>query len=219
MKEKAIEILTQVQKDNPFIKSIYLWGSITTDEYTEGKSDIDAIAFVEENTDSSARDRINEVLSKEISSLKINFLYESELNDGPSKGGLTKVIHPAVILYDFPAWIYIDGAQYRKEDFSSGRTSLDEVIGILTNTIKDRFLPIPNEQDCVYFVKAVAKLLYFKNQRSLPFKAFRYADLIVDSNVEDKDIAVIISELKKSSWNRQLIAEKAPEIISFVNRL
>lgn len=216
MKEKAIEILQQLQKDNPFIKAIYLWGSITTDEYIEGKSDIDAIAFVDGATDSSEKDKINEVLNKELAGLRINFLYESELNDGPSKSGLTKVIHPAVILYDFPAWIHVSGVRYKKEDFSSGRISLEEIINISTHWIQKRFLPVPEEKDYVYFIKAVAKLLYFKNQKGSSFKPFRYADLIVDSDSEDRDIATLILELKKSNWNYMLLNREMPHFVSLL---
>ncbi len=216
MKDKAIEILTKLQKENPYIQSIYLWGSITTDEYIEGKSDIDAIAFVDESTDISEKERLNHILNKELSNLKINFLYPSELNGDQSKGNLTKFIRPEVILYDFPAWIHVSGQEFNKEDFISGRSSIDEIINISLDEIKKRFLPIPEEKDYIYFVKALAKLLYFINQKRLLFKPFRYGDLINDTNESDLKIAQIISETRKSNWDVNLIKNKISELISFL---
>jgi len=213
MKEKVIEILTRLQIDNPFIISIYLWGSITTDEYQKGISDIDALAFVEESTDISEKNKLNDALSKEFSGLKINFLYLSELNGGPLKGGLTKVINPAVILYDFPAWIYVCGKKIEKRNFFAGRILLEEVIRIASTEIKRRFLPIPIEQDYIYFIKALAKLLYFINQQRSPFKVFRYGDLISDTYKENLEIAQLIFEIKKSNWDSRLIREKIPDCI------
>ncbi len=214
MKEKIIEILTKLQIDNLFIISIYVWGSITTDEYQEGVSDIDAIAFVEESIDISEKDKLNHILNKEFPGLKINFLYLSELNGGPAKNGLAKVINPAVILYDFATWIYVAGNKFKKEDFFAGRISLEEIINIISKEIKRRFLPMPLEKDYVYFVKALARFLYFINQKQLPFKPFRYNDLICDTHGENLKIAQIIFELKKSNWDNRLLMDKIPSLTS-----
>lgn len=130
MKDRAITVLTNICKENPFIESIYLWGSITTDEYIEGKSDIDALAFVDESTDISEKKRLNEIVGQQLSGLKINFLYQSELNGEAPKGGLTNVIKPEVILYDFPAWIHVCGQKFNKNDFTAGKASIEKVIEI-----------------------------------------------------------------------------------------
>lgn len=212
MKKEVIELLARLHIDNPFIISIYLWGSITTDEYQEGVSDIDTIAFVEESTDVSEKDKLNYILNKEFPGLKINFLYLSELNGGPVKSGLAKVVNPAAILYDFSTWIHVSGRKFKKEDFFAGRISLEEIIKIMSTEIKKRFLPIPLEKDHVYFVKALARLLYFINQQQLPFKPFRYSDLIFDTRGENLKIAQIIFELKKSNWDNRLLMDKIPDL-------
>jgi hypothetical protein len=216
MKEKVTEIFTELQKDTPYIQSIYLWGSITTNEYVRGKSDIDAIAFVNESTDPSEKDRLNKIIEEKISGLKINFLYLSELNGGPSKTGLTKFIKPEVILYDFPAWVHVSGKKFLKEDFLSGQATLDQIIEVTLKEIRERFLPIPYEKDYIYFVKAVAKLLYFINQKTSPFKSFRYSDLIADSDKNNLKIAQIIFDLKKSDWDTKSINNKMAELVYFI---
>lgn len=68
--------LGELHRKNKHILAIYLWGSITTDEYIEGKSDIDAIAIVDEPVNVSENEVINESLNKSVSGLK-SILYVS----------------------------------------------------------------------------------------------------------------------------------------------
>lgn len=123
-----------------------------------------------------------------------------------------------MILYDFPAWIHVCGKLYRKEDFIAGQASLNEVLDRQLTEMKRRFLPVPLEKDYLYLVKALAKFIYFRNQKDTTFKPFRYADLIDDSNPTDSKIAQIISELKKSDWDPSLIKSKMDDLVSYLQQ-
>ncbi len=70
MKEQTIKLLKKIQQENPYIQSIYLWGSIPTDEYIESQSDIDAIAFVDESTDISKKTNLMKFLVEIFQTLK-----------------------------------------------------------------------------------------------------------------------------------------------------
>lgn len=216
---KAREILIDLKNKNTFIKSIYLWGSIATGEYVEGKSDIDSIAFVEEDTYPREVDRLNEYIQeqKSLPGLKINMVYKSELNNEPQKSGLTKHIHPTGLLYDFPFWVHVCGEKYQKEDFVAGGATVDEIISIMLKAMRDRFLPVPIPKDYVYFAKALARIIYFINQKRLPLKPFRYDELINDSQSENIEVAKAINELKLSNWDNSLLEKNIPIFVSFLS--
>ena len=219
MKDKAINILLQEFQKNQYFKAIYLWGSITTDEFDSKTSDIDAIGIVEEDTSIQEKDTVNQSISAKLSQLKINFLYPSELNGGPTRDTIASFIPVECILYDMNFWIHVAGTFFKREDFVLGRRSIDEVIAASLSSIKERFLLKIKKEDYVYFIKAVAKLCYFIHQKEQNPKPFRYHDLVSDSSNETRTICESIFLIKESGWDAKLIESELLIFKEFVGRL
>jgi|GEM_PF-4633833 len=214
MLNQVKEVLVDLQRKNIYIKSIYIWGSASTTEYINGKSDIDTIAIVYESAPILEESRLNKEIKEVIPNLKVRFIYQSELDGNPSKGNLSRFIKPELVIYDFPAWAYICGYKFTKADFMLGKVPIDRILKVAAQQIEERFLPKPSEKDYVYFAKAVAKYIYFINQKRMPFKPFLYNDLIKDSIGKELEISKIISELKASNWDIQLMRDNIPLMVS-----
>ena len=201
MKELSIELLKQLFIEKKYFISIYLWGSILTDEFDTESSDIDAIGIVGDDVPISEKDLLNKTLQTKLARLKINFLYLSELNGGETRESMARFIPIECILYDMPFWLHVAGRKLQKEDFVTGQVSLDKVILSSLEQIRNRFLPVVKPKDQVYFAKAIAKLCYFIHQKIDPAKPFRYHDLIEDATNDTRDACLSIVRMKDASWN------------------
>jgi predicted nucleotidyltransferase len=219
MKDKAIKILLKIDEKNDYFQAIYLWGSILTDEFNPKSSDIDVIAIVDEDTPISNKELVNRLIAKKLPNMKINFLYPSELNGGSTKDTLARFIPVECIIYDMSSWIHVAGKQFQKTDFSAGRKTIDEVIISNINQIRSRFLPRVNNNDEIYFVKALAKLCYFISQKSHSFKPFRYHDLVTNATDQTQIICVAIVKIKDSGWDQKLMISYISEFQKFVSKI
>ena len=111
MNKKEILGKTYSALKNIFLKykgkgiiSIYLWGSILSEDFNLGKSDIDSVAIVKNNFGSNIGEKIKNFLSEEKSGLKhfkINYLFLEELEGKKPRSRLAKRIHPNLLLLDF----------------------------------------------------------------------------------------------------------------------
>ncbi len=219
MKENAIKVLLRVYSNNSYIQSVYMWGSILTDEFRPDKSDIDVIAIVDENTLITNNDTLNKSLASEFPNMKINFLYPSELNGATSKGKLTKFIPAECILYDMPSWLLIAGKKFQKTDFVLGHKTIDDIIVGSLNSIKSRFIPKVQDGDQVYFVKAVARLCYFIHQKNHSEMTFRYKDLAIYADYITKDACTSIIKIIDSGWDKKVIDTNTAFFQEFVTQL
>ena len=217
-KEKAIEILTRIQRENPQLQAIYLWGSVLTDDYDPENSDIDSIAIVDEDTDPDMKDHLNEKLGQELPHLKINFLYPSALNGGEPKT-ITKFVAAEALLYDLPSWQHVAGRAFRKEEFLLGNIDLESVIAAVitsVNVLMERRIREDGEK---YPIKGLARLCYLIHQRHLSFKVFRYADLVPDATDETREVCEKIMLIKKAGYPKTLIMENLRLFTDFLESL
>jgi predicted nucleotidyltransferase len=217
MKDKAKDLLFKKFLEYQYIRSIYLWGSITTNEFDSEESDIDSIGIVDEETSISEKQIINQSLSEEIPQLKINFIYMSELDGGQIKESLARVIPVECLLYDMPFWIHVAGTNYKKEDFVLGRVSIETVIESQIKKIKDRYLPRPEKSSYAYFGKALSRLCYFIHQIKDKPKPFTYSDLLNDSTDLTHDICNNLVEAKRRKWNTDYIEANLEILLGFMN--
>ena len=106
-KLKAIEsVLLKIYSKykNKGVLSIYLWGTVLTDDFNPTSSDIDSIAIVDNKATEKNNREINKFLknySPEYNDFKLNYLYLNELNGGEIKSRLAKNIDPHLLLLDF----------------------------------------------------------------------------------------------------------------------
>lgn len=120
---EASNILKRVYEDykNKGIISIYLWGSVTRNDWHPDISDIDAIAIVDKNIDLGERAKINQRLKEEFTpnlKLGLQFFGIEELNGGEPYTLLSKYQPAGYLLMRFNDWVYVAGEGYKRDDFA-----------------------------------------------------------------------------------------------------
>jgi len=175
IKQKQIQLIESTLKEiykkykDRGILSIYLWGSILTEDFNSKSSDIDSIAIVDEKSKIKDNEEINNFLKIRFQKIdfKLNYLYLDELNGGKIKSRLAEVIVPNLLLLDFKNWKLIIGKRYSRKDFKLKEINLDEAVQLNLNAIKKDHLPLFKKGDfkvTPYFIKNLMKVCYYLNQ-------------------------------------------------------
>ena len=151
-KIKQIEsTLKEIYKEykNKGILSIYLWGSVLTDDYNYKSSDIDSIAIVDKNARAKDNAKINRFLKTHFprEGFKLNYLNLDELNRGKIKSRLAKVIHPKLLLLDFKNCKLVIGKKYSRNDFKLKKINFDEAVQLNIKAVKKNHLPLLKRGD------------------------------------------------------------------------
>lgn len=120
---EASAILSRVYEDykDKGVQAIYLWGSVTRDDWRADVSDIDAIAIVNKTVNLDERPLINQRLKDEFTpSLKLGlqFFGIEELNGGEPYTLLSKFQPAGYLLLRFNDWLYVAGEHYSRTDFA-----------------------------------------------------------------------------------------------------
>lgn len=120
---EASAILARVYEDykDRGIQAIYLWGSVTRDDWRADVSDIDAIAIVNKSIDLDERPLINQRLKEEFTpdlKLGLQFFGIEELDGGEPYTLLSKFQPAGYLLLRFNDWIYVAGEHYTRADFA-----------------------------------------------------------------------------------------------------
>lgn len=205
--------------------SIYLWGSVLTEDFNPNLSDIDSIGIVNNKAKEEDCKKINQYLRENVpnyKNFKLNYLYLDELNGKNIKSRLARVIHPNLLLIDFKNWKHIAGKSYTRKDFKLKEISLNEAIQLSLTEAKKNHLPLFEKGDfktTQYFIKNLMKVCYYLNQKDLGEHKFKYDELINKSPKERKNIVSILLTLKKSNWNKNLMKKNLPLLIDFINNL
>lgn len=205
--------------------SIYLWGSVLTNDFNLKSSDIDSIAIVNNKAKEEDCKIVNQYLkeySPEYKDFKLNYLYLDELNGGKIKSKLARVIHPSLLLLDFKNWKYIVGKRYSRKKFKLKEIDFDEAVRLNLIAIKKNHLPLFKKGDfkvTQYFIKNLMKVCYYLNQKDSGKYEFRYNKLLDKSPKKRKKIVKILLKIRKSNWDESLIKKNLPFLIDFINSL
>jgi len=204
--------------------SIYLWGTVLTNDFNPKLSDIDSIAIVSNNSKEEDCKVINEYLkqSSPYKDFKLNYLYLNELNGGKIKSKLAGVIHPSLLLLDFKNWKYIIGKRYSRKNFKLKEIDFDEAVRLNLIAVKKNHLPLLKTGDfkgIPYFIKNLIKVCYYLNQRDCGEHEFKYNELLDKSPKKRKKIVKILLKIRKSNWDESLIKKNLPILINFINSL
>lgn len=230
MTKEEILIETQEELNKIFsqyksrgLTSIYLWGSITTDDFDSQKSDIDSIGIIETSDmpfdESPANIYLENGKMKE-HHLKLNYLYKDELDGKRIKSGLAKVIGIELLLFDFPYWTHVAGKKFRRSDFKLNDVTSSEAAKIEASMIRNRYLPFGEDyKDYVYFLKAVARLCYYLQQTDHDKVAFSYSGLAGHKNDLTKNAVDAILAIRAKDWDLQMFKEKLSILQDLVENL
>lgn len=228
--DEARQLLQEVYENykDKGILSIYLWGSITRDDFNPAISDIDALAIVNQSIDLSARSDINQWLKAHFSTDRkfgIQFYGIEELNGGPSYTVLSKFQPAGYLLLRFDDWIHAAGKQYQRADFSVANMTPEEARAhqlaqsLRALRIVNGELPIDEgrhglESMCEDVVKGAIGALYWEAVAKGYTEKLNYS--VLPSIVDDsrKDIATkLISIREKNNYTPEAILALRPLII------
>jgi len=202
--EKSLSDIYNTHKDKG-MRSIYLHGSILSENFTEGISDVDAIAITDDTLPPETEAEINEGLKENLPSIHhftVRFLYKSELDGGKVKGFIAKYIDPALLLFDLPNWKFVVGEKFTKDQFSLGTITIEDAICLRIKQIKRKASTLEESKDNYkYLIKAVARLCYLLQGAKTPFS---YTSIKENSNEETKEIVDLILQLRNNKWDYQL---------------
>ncbi len=210
---------------NKGLLSIYLWGTVLTNDFNPDSSDIDSIAIVSSKANKKDNNEINKFLKDycpEYKDFKLNYLYLDELDGKRIKSRLARVMDPRLLLLDFKNWKHVSGKKYSRKDFKLKEINLDEAIKLNLFIAKKRFLPLfkkDNFEHTQYFVKRLIKICYHLNQRDFGKHNFRYNELLKKSPKERKKVVKILLEIKKSKWDESLMKKNFSFLRNFIEEV
>lgn len=198
-KEKAYMILKDVYKKykEKGLRAIYAWGSITTKEFMDEKSDIDTIGIIENEIDIEG---VNQELQKHYSKFKMNVLYKEELDGKRIKSRLASLIHPKILLLEFKNWEFVCGKKYMLSDFEMIVPSYDEAISLEHKKLDeyaDAFKQ-GNFASIEYYVKTFLMLCHYRNCKEKEYK-FTYEGVL--QNAVDKEIVETLLRIRENNYN------------------
>jgi hypothetical protein len=202
------------------IESVYLHGSILTSNFDHRKSDVDAIAIVDDSTPLELEGHLINELQKEnpgIKDFKIRFLYRSELNGNEARSHMATHIPPALLLSDLPYWEWVAGTKVQKIDFVLGMLSLEELICLRVKQVGAQLRSVndsPNNYK--HLLKAVARLCYLLQN---PVERFSYDDLQRYANARTKEIVNLVIEVRGANWDKGIFQNELGRLKDFVARI
>jgi predicted nucleotidyltransferase len=210
--EKALNELYQKHKHEGIL-SMYLWGSILTDDFKQRSSDIDSIAVVEDSFPiEKEQEMINFVRNSnpDMKEFFIRVLYVSELNGENPKAPLASVIDPRLLLLEMPNWDCVVGKNLTNQDFTLKPPSFAEAIKIHLAQIKekgwDKVSLILHDKH-MYFIKTLCRIVDLLQKERGDQSPFSYSKIarvagVSGSNLEKETIATIL-EVRRNNWDYQ----------------
>ncbi len=229
MKENAEALLREVYEKykNSGVASIYLWGSVTTGDFNPETSDIDSVAIVEDSTDLTLEDEVKKIVSASnipVSKFGFRILYKGELNGGPIKSFLARVIDPACLLLDLPYWELVAGNNFSQKDFKLKVPSFKEAISQHVKKFEGfgwlDVSKIPEKQH-KQLMKTCARIIDLEQQeRGVESDPFSYSKIYRNSvDGQEKEITKAILENKNQDFNFAFFALYVPLFQKYVDYL
>jgi hypothetical protein len=193
------------QNQKQGLLSIYLWGSIVTDDYRPVVSDIDAMGIIDSKADEKNFVTDKNILSKLGAPPGMGFqvLYLDELEKGEPRGWMGHTIHPRRLLLDFPAWVHVAGSTFKRHDFPIDDLNANEAVAYIVREITNRHYgptPMATPKAHHYMCKLLFRLCYQLNQLEATYP-FSYSNVSRFSNVETQKIIEPLTKLREKQWN------------------
>ena len=204
------------------INSIYLWGSIISEDFDPNKSDVDSVAIVNNEMPLSYEDKIiKEIkdLQPKIKDFKIRFVYLEELNDNIQRGNLTKYVSPRQLLWNLKYWHLVCGKKQLASDFKVD-TNLNKITKEKRVEIKNKFEEIRTgkAKDGQYFGKAVLRLIYYTEQSRNQFP-YSQTNLLKHTSPENKEIVKKLIKIKNDKWNLSQLKKEFKDLDKILEKI
>lgn len=217
---KVSESLKQIHSEysSRGLLSIFIWGSILTDDFNPEKSDVDTVAIVDDKLTLSSESEIrNKLAAKnpEIKKVGFRLLYKSELNTGVIVGNLSSFIDPRLLLLDLPTWKWICGVIFEQKDFQLPVPSYIEAIEMIHKSLRrNSWTNIYNikPRDVQYFIKTVLRIIHLQqlSRNGSPYTLFSYSTINdLANNEKEKCLVDACLNVKKSGWSLDELKKKS----------
>ncbi|MDO8571395.1 MAG: hypothetical protein Q7R79_01835 [bacterium] len=226
-KEALVQLYEKYKRKG--VLSIYIWGSILTEDFNSQTSDIDAIAIVDDSFSYELKkDMKTEVLNTypNLVSFSINIVYASELNGGPIKAGVASVIYPKLLLLDLPNWFHVAGRQFTQKDFQVSVPTYDEAISVELLRIKnDHWETVEDipEDKRKYFIKKLARIVDLIQKQRGNKEVFSYSKIVKESQNATTPLEQMIARAvvanRNSSWDSDVFRQSTPLFQEFIDAL
>jgi predicted nucleotidyltransferase len=210
------------------IHAIYVWGSLTRNDFDPKTSDIDVICIVDDEFDKTNNEKVRDELTRYAPEYDWGFqiIYLDELNGGPIRSRLAQAMSPQSILPSFPSWIHVSGKHYGRTDFSVKDASIPERMVLNIQEIRTRLKNIPDDsterkiRDRKGIVKACLLLIY--NRQLLRNDYFDLDYNVLPGKADDAEELILtdlldIKQLQK--YSETGFTPYIPKIINFANKV
>jgi len=201
--------------------SIYVWGSILSDDFDINHSDIDIIGIAADRLSITTEEEIQKYLeNKKDNFKKIGFriLYLSEMDGGEIKSNLAEYIPPKLLAHDFPAWRHVCGRKFKQSDFSIGVPTKEEAIQIQLRDIEKEINWTIESKDSQYVVKAIARLVDYSQNKRHPETPFSYKMIYENAGLGiEQETVNAIMDCKKSGWSSSLFDQHYDTFTKYIN--
>lgn len=225
----AITELYEIYKDRG-IRTVYIWGSILTEDFNSTTSDIDSIAIVDDNFPLEIEAEMMQYVRNKYPELKeffIRLLYISELNGGEARAPLATVIYSPLLLLEMPKWLYVTGEKFTNHDFKIQPPTFAEAIKIRLSRIKKEGwnnVASIEEEKHMYFIKGVSRLIDLcQKNRGAGDVSFSYTKIKQESEKSgddlEKNVVEAIYESRKNNWDYSIFIKNTPTFQIFVDNL
>lgn len=206
--------------------SIYLWGSVTTNDFNPATSDVDSIAIV----DDDFREKLERIIQAELQNThpaikKFGFrvLYKKELELGKQqKSVLASYISPRFFIFDIPNWVHIVGKKYVTADFTDNPPTIDEMLKLRVDEIKNRNWEDASkieDQKEEFYIKCLWRIVHLQQLQRGVSGPFAYSGVVINANNSEKHIVDVLGKIKASHYNREIYTQNIKILNSFVEEI
>ncbi len=225
----VIKDLYEKYKDEGIL-TMYIWGSILTEDFNPETSDIDTIAIVKNDFPLELELKMTEYARNkypDLNEFTTRVIYTSELDGLETKAPLAKVIYPPLLLLEMPNWLYVVGEKFTNQDFKIKPPTYTEAIAIRLSRIQkegwDNVASIPEDLH-MYFIKGEARLIDLcQKNRGTEDVPFSYSKILKESlnsgNDLEKNVVKAIFESRESNWHYQVFLKNERVFQRFLDSL
>ena len=208
------------------IRAIYLWGSVTTEDFDPEISDIDSVAIVNDDFDIELEEIIRQKLQSQypkIQKFGFRVLYEEELRSGKHiKSPLSSFVPPRLLLFGLHNWLYIGGKQYSQDNFTDSPITCEEAMKLRFYQLKQR-----NWEDASgveldeehHYLKKLWRMMYLLQLMRGIKNKFSYSSIKSNANEEEKEVVEALEAVRQSHYSRDVFLKHISIFNSFVKSI
>ncbi len=222
-KRKVIETLNKIYDKHQAngVEALYLWGSITTDSFSEENSDVDAIGIVSADSTVTEKDFEDDLANSGIKDFHIRLISATDLETGmPNpKNIITTVMYPTVLLFDMPNWEHVVGKNFKISDFRDPSPTVKDVANErIKRMLRDNWNDASQVKPevIVYYLKELLRLVHLRQLDRAMQERFSLSTIERNADDAERRIIDIFKALKANKYDHAMFLGYAETLDAFV---